>query len=31
MLHGSSLDIIVASVSKHHDKRANDAVKVKLM
>jgi len=31
MLHGSSLDIIVASVSKHHDKMANDAMKVKLM
>ena len=31
MLHGSSLDIIVVSVSKHHDKRANGAVKVKLM
>lgn len=31
MLHGSPLDIIVASVSKHHDKIANDAVKVKLM
>lgn len=31
MLHGSSLDIIVASMSKHHDKRANNAVKVKLM
>lgn len=30
-LHGSSLDIIVAPLSKHHDNLANDAVKVKLM
>jgi hypothetical protein len=31
MLHGSSLDINVAFVSKHHDKKAKDTVKVKLM